>query len=131
MHKQSCRILVVDDVVTVRVVIRKFLENFGYRRIAEAENGRFALPLLQSGSFDLLITDLNMPDMDGLTLLRHLRADRRIAQLPALMVTAETDRRTRIAAFAAGASAVMAKPFNARGFRAHLESMLAPRRLAS
>ena len=131
MNRQTCRILIVDDVAAVRLVIRKFLDRLGYRRVSEAEDGIFALPLLQAGAFDLLITDYNMPGMDGLTLLRHLRADRRTAGLPALMVTADTDRKIRIAAYAAGASAVMAKPFNPGGFQVHMDSILPPRRLAS
>ena len=127
----ATRILIVDDVGSVRAVIRKFLADLGYCRVSEADDGAVALPLLQSGSFDLLITDWNMPAMDGLTLLRHLRADRRIAHMPALMVTAETRHESRVAAYAAGASGILTKPFSASGFRAHLEAITAPQRLAS
>ena len=127
----ATRILIVDDAGSVRAVIRKFLANLGCRRVAEADNGAVALPLLQSGNFDLLITDWNMPAMDGLTLLRHLRADPRIAQMPALMVTAENSHESRIAAYAAGASGILTKPFTAAGFRAHLRAITEPQRLAS
>ncbi len=127
----ATRILIVDDSGSVRTVLRKFLADLGCRRVSEADDGAVALPLLQSGSFDLLITDLNMPVMDGLTLLRHLRANPRIAQIPALMVTAENSDESRIAAYAAGASGILTKPFTAAGFRAHLQAITAPQRLAS
>lgn len=127
----ATRILIVDDVASVRAVMRKFLADLGYHRVAEADDGAVALPLLQSGSFDLLITDCNMPQMDGLTLLRHLRANPRIAQMPALMVTGETSHESRVAAYAAGASGILAKPFSAAGFGAHLQAITVPQRLAS
>ena len=125
------RILIVDDAGSVRTVTRKFLGDLGCHRVSEADDGAVALPLLQSGSFDLLITDWNMPSMDGLTLLRHLRANPRIAQLPVLMVTAENSDESRIAAYAAGASGILTKPFTASGFRAHLQAITEPQRLAS
>ncbi len=127
----ATRILIVDDAGSVRAVLRKFLADLGCYRVSEADDGAVALPLLQSGRFDLLITDRNMPAMDGLTLLRHLRANPRIAQMPALMVTAETSDASRVAAYAAGASGILTKPFTASGFRAQLQTITAPQRLAS
>ncbi len=127
----ATRILIVDDVGSVRTVIRRFLADLGCLRVSEADDGTVALPLLQTGSFDLLITDWNMPGMDGPTLLRHLRANPRTAQMPALMVTAETSHESRVAAYAAGASGILTKPFTASGFDAHLQAITVPQRLAS
>ncbi len=127
----ATRILIVDDVGSVRTVIRRFLADLGCLRVSEADDGTVALPLLQTGSFDLLITDWNMPGMDGPTLLRHLRANPRTAQMPALMVTAETSHESRVAAYAAGASGILTKPFTASGFDAHLRAITVPQRLAS
>ncbi len=83
------KILVVDDFSTMRRIIRNLLRELGFNNIFEADDGQSALPKLQSGGIDFLITDWNMPGMTGIDLLRAVRADPNLAQLPVLMVTAE------------------------------------------
>ena len=112
MHK-DIRILVVDDFSTMRRIIRNRLQELGYHDITEADDGATALPLLNAGEFDLVVTDWNMPRMDGLTLLRKVRASEKLKHIPVLMVTAEAKRDQIIVAAHAGVNDYILKPFNA------------------
>jgi two-component system chemotaxis response regulator CheY len=112
MHKDT-RILVVDDFSTMRRIIRNRLQELGYHDISEADDGETALPLLNAGEFDLVVTDWNMPRMDGLTLLRKVRATDKLKHIPVLMVTAEAKRDQIIVAAHAGVNDYILKPFNA------------------
>ena len=85
----SIRFLVVDDFSTMRRIIKNFLNDLGYTNILEADDGKTALPKLKAGEVDFLITDWNMPGMQGLELLRLVRGDPAMKKLPVLMVTAE------------------------------------------
>lgn len=105
------RLLVVDDMATMRNLIRKMLRAIGYTTIDEAEDGVSALEKLRTQQFDLVITDWNMPNMDGLTLLQEIRKSD-VAELPVLMVTAEKRRENVLAAINAGASGYIVKPFS-------------------
>lgn len=96
------KILIVDDFSTMRRIIKNLLRDLGFTNTAEADDGVTALPMLQSGSFDFLVTDWNMPGMTGIDLLRAVRADERLKQLPVLMVTAEAKRDQIIEAAQAG-----------------------------
>jgi two-component system chemotaxis response regulator CheY len=107
------RILVVDDFPTMRRIVRNLLLELGYEDVAEADDGRTALPMLQAGGFDLLITDWNMPGMHGLDLLRQVRADERLARLPVVLLTVESRREQIVEAVEAGVNAVVMKPFTA------------------
>ena len=107
------RILVVDDFATMRRIIRNLLQDLGFSNIAEADDGNTAWPMLQNGSYDLLITDWNMPGMPGLDLLKAVRADARLAKLPVLMLTAEAKREQIIEAAQAGVNGYVIKPFTA------------------
>ena len=82
------RFLVVDDFAPMREIIRKVLQEIGYGHIQEANDGAAALPLLQTGPFDMLITDWNMPRLPGIELLRAVRAEPQLASLPVPRVTA-------------------------------------------
>ncbi|SAK86513.1 response regulator receiver protein [Caballeronia fortuita] len=106
------RLLVVDDMATMRNLIRKMLRAVGYTAIDEAEDGVSALEKLRAQKFDLVITDWNMPNMDGLTLLQEIRWSGDLAELPVLMVTAEKRREHVLAAIQAGASGYIVKPFS-------------------
>ncbi|WP_244851382.1 response regulator [Caballeronia sp. SL2Y3] len=112
MVKTEMRLLVVDDLTTMRSLIRKMLKAIGYTLIDEAVDGVSALEKLKTQRFDLVITDWNMPNMDGLTLLQEIRQSEEHADVPVLMVTAETRRENVIAAIRAGASGYVVKPFS-------------------
>lgn len=106
------RLLVVDDLATMRNLIRKMLKAIGYSIIEEAEDGVAALEKLRAQHFDLVITDWNMPNLDGLSLLQEIRKSEDLAHLPVLMVTAEKKRENVLAAIHAGANGYIVKPFS-------------------
>ncbi len=108
------KILVVDDFSTMRRIIRNLLRDLGFNNAEEADDGATALPLLKSGKFDFLITDWNMPIMEGIDLVRTIRADGDLRELPILMVTAEARREQIVAAAQAGVNGYIVKPFNAQ-----------------
>jgi|SRR5699024_5928767 len=107
------KILIVDDFSTMRRIIKNLLRDLGFTNTAEADDGSTALPMLKSGNFDFLITDWNMPIMNGLDLLREVRADEKLKHLPVLMVTAEAKRDQIITAAQAGVNGYVVKPFTA------------------
>src|SRR3569833_4419789 len=86
------KILVVDDFSTMSRIIKNLLRDLGFNNTAEADDGTSALPMLQNGNFDQLITDWNMPGMQGIDLLRAVRADPKLVNLPVLMVPDESKR---------------------------------------
>lgn len=107
------KILVVDDFSTMRRIVKNLLGDLGFKNIEEADDGNTALPKLQSGNFDFLVTDWNMPGMTGIDLLKAVRADPNLASLPVLMVTAESKREQIIEAAQAGVNGYVVKPFTA------------------
>lgn len=108
------KFLVVDDFSTMRRIICNLLKQVDPHICKEAEHGEDALKILRSEAFDFVVTDWNMPVMDGLTLLTHIRQDPALKHLPVLMVTAEAKRENIIAAAHAGADGYIVKPFNAQ-----------------
>ncbi len=113
MADPKTRFLVVDDFSTMRRIVRNLLKELGYANVDEAEDGAMALSKLRSEQFDFVITDWNMPVMDGLTMLQNIRADAALSKLPVLMVTAEAKKENIIAAAQAGANGYVVKPFTA------------------
>ncbi len=107
------KILVVDDFSTMRRIIKNLLQDLGFTNTAEADDGNTALPMLQHGNFDFVITDWNMPGMQGIDLLKAIRADENLKHLPVLMVTAESKREQIIEAAQAGVNGYVVKPFTA------------------
>jgi two-component system chemotaxis response regulator CheY len=107
------KILVVDDFSTMRRIIKNLLRDLGFTNTVEADDGLTALPILKAGGIDFLVTDWNMPGMQGIDLLKAVRADEKLASLPVLMVTAETKREQIIEAAQAGVSGYVVKPFTA------------------
>jgi len=107
------RFLVVDDFSTMRRIVRNLLKELGFTNVDEAEDGAIALQKLQAGGFEFVVTDWNMPNMDGLTLLQTIRATPNLKHLPVLMITAEAKKENIIAAAQAGASGYIVKPFTA------------------
>lgn len=108
------KILIVDDFSTMRRIIKNLLRDLGFTNTAEADDGSTALPMLKNGNFDFLVTDWNMPIMNGLDLLREVRADENLKHLPVLMVTAEAKRDQIITAAQAGVNGYVVKPFTAQ-----------------
>lgn len=107
------KFLVVDDFSTMRRIVRNLLKELGYVNADEAEDGAAALQKLKGGGFDFVVTDWNMPNMDGLQLLQAVRADPALKHLPVLMITAEAKKENIIQAAQAGASGYIVKPFTA------------------
>lgn len=121
--------LVVDDFSTMRRILSGLLKELGYTNIREAEDGEKALRILRPGpadivAIDFVVTDWNMPLMDGLELLKQIRADDALSHLPVLMVTAEAKRENIIAAAQAGADGYIVKPFNAVTLKEKLDKIL-------
>ncbi|HZV97862.1 MAG TPA: chemotaxis response regulator CheY [Methylophilaceae bacterium] len=113
MANPNMKFLVVDDFSTMRRIVRNLLKDLGYTNVDEAEDGVMALNKLRGGNFDFVVSDWNMPNMDGLTMLQNIRADPALSSLPVLMVTAEAKKENIIAAAQAGANGYVVKPFTA------------------
>jgi two-component system chemotaxis response regulator CheY len=113
MANPNTKFLVVDDFSTMRRIVRNLLKELGYSNVDEAEDGNMALNKLQSERFDFVISDWNMPVMDGLTLLTKIRENPELAKTPVLMVTAEAKKENIVAAAQAGANGYVVKPFTA------------------
>jgi len=117
------KILVVDDFSTMRRIIKNLLRDLGFSNTQEADDGLTALPMLKSGNFDFLVTDWNMPGMQGIDLLKEVRADENLASLPVLMVTAEQKREQIIEAAQAGVNGYIVKPFTAVTLKEKLDKI--------
>ena len=122
---KELKFLVVDDFSTMRRIVKNLLHDLGYMNVTEADDGKTALPVLQQGGIDFLITDWNMPGMAGLDLLKAVRADAKLAKMPVLMLTAEAKREQIIEAAKAGVSGYVIKPFTAETLKEKLDKILA------
>ena len=110
---KKMNILVVDDFSTMRRIVKNLLIEIGFSNISEADDGKTALPILEAGGVDFLVTDWNMPGMPGIDLLKAVRANPKLASLPVLMVTAEAKREQIMEAAQAGVNGYVVKPFTA------------------
>jgi two-component system, chemotaxis family, chemotaxis protein CheY len=124
---KDMKFLVVDDFSTMRRIIKNLLNDLGYSNVTEADDGATALPMLQAGNFDFLVTDWNMPGMPGLDLLKAVRADARLAKMPVLMLTAEAKREQIIEAAQAGVNGYVIKPFTAVTLKEKIDKILETR----
>lgn len=113
MVDKRIKILVVDDFPTMRRIIRNLLKELEFVNVDEAEDGAVGLEKLRAGNYGLVVSDWNMPNMDGLAMLQAIRADPSMAKLPVLMVTAEAKKENIIAAAQSGANGYVVKPFTA------------------
>lgn len=111
MADKNMSILVVDDFPTMRRIVRSLLKELGFTNVEEAEDGQDALNKLKAGGFEFVVSDWNMPNLDGLEMLKQIRADDAMKDLPVLMVTAEAKKENIIAAAQAGANGYVVKPF--------------------
>ncbi len=105
------RFLIVDDFSTMRRIVRNLLKEIGFNNAEEAEDGAVALNLLRSSKFDFIVSDINMPNMDGFALLKNVRADENLKGIPFLMVTAEAKKEDIVNAAQNGANGYIVKPF--------------------
>jgi two-component system, chemotaxis family, chemotaxis protein CheY len=121
---KNLRFLVVDDFSTMRRIVKNTLNELGYANVAEADDGKSALPMLQAGGFDFLVTDWNMPGMPGLDLLKAVRADPKLAKMPVLMLTAEAKREQIVEAAQAGVNGYVIKPFTAVTLKEKIDKIL-------
>jgi len=110
---KNIKILVVDDFPTMRRIVRNLLKELEFVNVDEAEDGAAGLEKVKTGSYGFVVSDWNMPNMDGLAMLQAIRADPQFARLPVLMVTAEAKKENIIAAAQAGANGYVVKPFTA------------------
>ena len=121
------QILVVDDSPTIRRMVKTSLLRLpGAPAFIEAGSGLEAIERLSLGAIDLMVLDLNMPDMHGLEVLSFLRSHQKYRQLPVLVLTTRGDESSRAAAMAAGATAFMTKPFVPDALARQAEALLAP-----
>ncbi len=121
---EKIRFLVVDDFATMRRIVRNLLKEIGYTNSDEAEDGVDALNKLRNSKYDFVVTDINMPNMNGFDLLRNIRDDEQLKLLPVLMVTAEAKKEDIIAAAQAGASGYIVKPFTKATLEGKLTKMV-------
>ena len=121
---KNLRFLVVDDFSTMRRIVKNLLNDLGYANVAEADDGKTALPMLQAGGIDFLVTHWNMPGMPGLDLLKAVRADPKLAKMPVLMLTAEAKREQIIEAAQAGVNGYVIKPFTAITLKEKIDKIL-------
>ncbi len=105
------RFLVVDDFSTMRRIVCNLLKDSGFTESEEAEDGKAALVKLRNGKFDFVISDINMPNVNGLQLLAEIKKDDRLKHIPVLMVTAEARKEDILLAAQLGASGYVVKPF--------------------
>jgi two-component system chemotaxis response regulator CheY len=111
MSAENLKFLIVDDFSTMRRIIRNILKEIGYANADEAEDGQVALSKLRSGGYGFVVSDINMPNLDGFGLLKSIREDAALKALPVLMVTAEARKEDIVAAAQGGASGYIVKPF--------------------
>jgi two-component system chemotaxis response regulator CheY len=117
------KILIVDDFSTMRRIIKNLLRDLGFTNTVEADDGNTAVPILNAGGIDFLVTDWNMPGMQGIDLLRHVRADEKLSTMPVLMVTAEQKREQIIEAAQAGVNGYIVKPFTAATLKEKIDKI--------
>jgi len=120
---KNMKILVVDDFPTMRRIVKNLLKDLSFENVEEAEDGVEALTKLRSHPFEFVLSDWNMPNMDGLTLLKNIRADAQLAKLPVLMVTAEAKKENIVTAARSGASGYIVKPFTAATLEEKLQKI--------
>lgn len=119
------KILVVDDFSTMRRIVKNLLRELGFTNLDEADDGQTAWPKLKAGGYDFLVTDWNMPGMTGIDLLRTVRANPQTANMPVLLVTAESKREQIIEAAQAGVNGYIIKPFTAATLKEKIDKIFA------
>jgi two-component system chemotaxis response regulator CheY len=117
------KVLLVDDSGTMRTIQHRCLNKLGIEDVVEAEDGRQALDKFRQATFDVVLTDWNMPNMDGLTLLKEIRSKNK--EIPVVMITTEAERARVVLAIQAGVSDYLVKPFTPDDLKAKLQKWVA------
>ncbi len=125
MPDLKMKILIVDDMSTMRRIMKNALRQLGYQNIEEAEDGQVAFAKLGQWPVDLVVSDWNMPNMDGLELLKAVRADPTLRTIPVLLVTAQAEQKHVLEAIRAGASNYIVKPFTADTLKTKIDKIFA------
>lgn len=120
---KNMKILVVDDFSTMRRIVKNLLRDLGFNNTVEADDGLTALPILKKGGIDFVVTDWNMPGMQGIDLLKEIRKDGDLKHLPVLMITAEAKREQIVEAAQAGVNGYIVKPFTAATLKEKLDKI--------
>ncbi len=120
---KNMKVLVVDDFSTMRRIVKNLLRDLGFTNIQEADDGSTALPMLQGGDFDFVVTDWNMPGMQGIDLLKAIRADASLSHIPVLLITAEAKKEHIVMAAQAGVNGYIVKPFTAATLKTKLDKI--------
>jgi len=121
---RKLKFLIVDDMPTMRRFIKQSLRDLGYTQVRMAPDGDAAIALLKSEDFDFVLTDWNMPGTPGIDVLKHVRADARLAKLPVVMLTAEAKREHIVQAIEAGVSGYVVKPFSVKTLKEKISKVL-------
>ncbi len=125
------KFLIVDDFSTMRRIVRGLLKEMGYNNADEAEDGQVALNMLKSGRYDFVVSDINMPNMNGFDLLKNIRNEESLKNLPVLMVTAEAKKEDIVLAAQNGASGYIVKPFTKATLEEKLTKIIQKTQLAA
>ena len=122
-QQTDMKFLIVDDFSTMRRIVRGLLKEIGYNNAEEAEDGAVALGMLNNIKFDFIVSDINMPNMNGFELLSAVKKDASLKHIPVLMVTAEARKEDIVRAAQEGAAGYIVKPFAPSELQKRLESM--------
>jgi len=118
------KFLIVDDFSTMRRIVRGLLKEMGCHNADEAEDGSAALHMLKNGRYDFVVSDINMPNMNGFDLLKAIKADEGLKHIPVLMVTAEARKEDIVLAAQSGAAGYIVKPFTKATLEEKLQKIL-------
>ena len=120
---RNMKILVVDDFSTMRRIVKSLLTELGFSEFDEADDGSTAWPLIQTGKYDFIVSDWNMPEMTGIELLQRVRASESLKHTPFLLITAEAKRSQILDAAQAGVDGYIVKPFSAATLNNKIEKI--------
>ena len=120
---RSMRILIVDDFSTMRRIVKNLLADLGFTNVDEADDGSTAWPMIQTLSYDLIVSDMNMPNMSGTELLKQLRSDEYLKRIPFILITAEAKREQFLEAAQLGVDGYIVKPFTAEKLNRQIEKV--------
>jgi two-component system chemotaxis response regulator CheY len=123
MADTKMRILIVDDHATMRKIVKNLLKQINFTNAEEADDGTTALEKLKKEDFDFVITDYNMPQMNGMALLKAIREDEKLKKLPVLMITAEASKENILHAAHLGVNDYVVKPFNAEILKSKIDKI--------
>lgn len=123
-YDYNMNFLVVDDFSTMRRIVKNLLKEIGFNNFDEADDGATAWPMMQTGKYDFVVSDWNMPKMTGLELLKKVRADAKLKDTPFLLITAEAKRSQILEAAQAGVDGYIVKPFTAATLNEKMQKIM-------